>query len=310
MLDLNDPQTISILTFVLTFVAFVGIGAAIVLSRTATRRRAVERLSDEPVAPDVNEIDSKRGPLVELVSKIGLAAKSENVSPAFKSKLAHAGYYKQSAPAVFIGAKILLLVVGLASLPILLLCTSLPLHMTILLGLIIGTALFMIPNFVLASRKRARKAEILRYLPNAIDLLDVCVSAGMGLSAAWNMVAEEMFHVSQTFADEMALTNLEEHLGLPRATAMRNFAARTGVAEIATLSAVLVQSEKFGTDVATALRTFATSMRQDRSANSEELAEKTAVRMLFPMVMFIFPAMFVVVVGPTVMTLMPMIRGG
>ena len=123
------------------------------------------------------------------------------------------------------------------------------------------------------------------------------------------MVAEEMFHVSQSFADEMALTNLEEHLGLPRAVAMKNFADRTGVAEIATLSAVLVQSEKFGTDIATALRTFATAMRQERSANSEEIAEKMAVRLLFPMVMFIFPAMFVVVVGPAGMTLIKMMSG-
>lgn len=305
MPDLQNQQTLLIVAFVLTFLAVIGIGGAILMAKGAIRRRAVQRLSDEPATP-VEGGPEKAGAMFKLVAKIGLAVKSGEVSPALKSKLAHAGFYRQNAPTVFIGAKIILLLVGLTTLPVFLLLLSLPPHIEILLSLIVATALFMAPNVLVSSRRSARKAEIRRYLPNAVDLLDVCVSAGLGLSAAWNMVAEEMFHVSQNFADEMALTNLEEHLGLPRAVAMKNFANRTGVAEIATLSAVLVQSEKFGTDIATALRTFATGMRQERSANSEEIAEKMAIRLLFPMVMFIFPAMFVVVVGPAGMTLMEM----
>ena len=236
--------------------------------------------------------------------------KSGDASPALKGKLAHAGFYRQNAPTVFIGAKMALLAMGLITLPLFLLLLSLPVHIEILLALIVATVLFMAPNIVVSSRRSARRAEIRRYLPNAVDLLDVCVSAGLGLSAAWNMVAEEMFHVSSIFGDEMALTNLEVHLGLPRAVAMKNLSERTGVEEIATLSAVLVQSEKFGTNIASALRTFATSMRQDRSASSEEIAEQMAVRLLFPMVMFIFPAMFIVVVGPAGMILMKMMQSG
>jgi len=309
MLALEDIQLVAIVAFGLTLVAVVGVGAAVILVRTATRRRVVERLSDKQ--PD--ELDahgeSKTGLLVRLVSKIGLAAKSSNVSPALKSQLANAGYYRQNAATVFIGAKVMLLVVGLALLPVLLICTGWPLYLKVLAPLTIATLLFMIPNLLLSSKQKARSGEIRRYLPNAIDLLDVSVSAGLGLSSAWNMVADEMAHISQSFADEMALTNLEEHLGVARAAAMKSLADRTGVEEIATLSAVLVQSEKFGTDVAMALRTFATSMRQDRSAKSEENAEKTAVRLLFPMVMFILPAMFVVVAGPAGMTLAKMMGG-
>lgn len=309
MLALEDIQLVAILAFGLTLVAVIGVGTAIILVRTGARRRAVERLSDQ--RPDQLDAhgESKIGLLVRLVSKIGLAAKSSNISPALKSHLANAGYYRQNAAAVFIGAKVILLMVGLTLLPVLLICTAWPLYLKVLAPLTVATLLFMIPNFLLSSKRKARGAEIRRYLPNAIDLLDVCVSAGQGLSSAWNMVADEMGHVSQSFADEMALTNLEEHLGVPRAAAMKNLADRTGVEEIATLSAVLVQSEKFGTDIAMALRTFATSMRQDRSAKSEETAEKTAVRLLFPMVMFILPAMFVVVAGPAGMTLAKMMGG-
>jgi len=309
MLALEDIQLVAIVAFVLTLVAVIGVGSAVILVRTGTRRKAVERLSEEPPDSLDAHAEPKAGLLLGLVSKIGLAAKSSNISPALKSQLANAGYYRQNAATVFIGAKIVLLIVGLALLPVLLICAGWPLYLKILAPLSVATLLFMIPNFLLSSKQKARGAEIRRYLPNAIDLLDVSVSAGVGLSAAWNMVADEMAHISQSFAEEMALTNLEEHLGVPRAAAMKNLANRTGVEEIATLSAVLVQSEKFGTDIAMALRTFATSMRQDRSAKSEEIAEKTAVRLLFPMVIFILPAMFIVVAGPAGMTLAKMMSG-
>jgi len=307
----KDPQLLAILAFALTFIAIVGIGGAILLTRTARRRRALARLPRESSDLAEDEAHSKGGQLLlNVASKIGFSADSSHVSPGLRKSLTNAGYYRQNAPAMFMGAKVILLSIGLLALPILLVATNLPLHITILLSLIVAMLLFTLPNILLSAKRKARCTEIRRYLPNAVDLLDVCVSAGLGLSAAWNMVADEMYHVSQCFADEMALTNLEVHLGLPRATAMRNFSDRTGVEEIATLSAVLVQSEKFGTDVATALRSFATSMREDRSANSEEIAERMAVRLLFPMVLFIFPAMFVVVVGPASMVLMKMLSGG
>ena len=308
MLSVMDSQLLGILAFALTFVAIVGIGGAIMLARANVRRKALGRLAEPGDAAE--QPTSTGGKFLDVVSKIGLAAKSDDASPALRKKLACAGYYKQSAPAMLIGAKLILLMVGLVSLPILLIWTNLAIHIAILLSLTVATLLSMIPNMMLSARRKSRSAEIRRYLPNAVDLLDVCVSAGLGLAAAWNMVAEEMSHVSSIFGDEMALTNLEVHLGLPRAVAMKNLSERTGVEEIATLSAVLVQSEKFGTNIASALRTFATSMRQDRSASSEEIAEQMAVRLLFPMVMFIFPAMFIVVVGPAGMILVKMMQSG
>ena len=131
----------------------------------------------------------------------------------------------------------------------------------------------------------------------------------MGLDTAWNSVSEEVRGVSTALADEMALTSLQLRLGGSRSVAMRNMAERTGVDEVASLVAALVQSERFGTSISDALRTFAGSMRERRSQNAAEAAEKTAVKLLFPMVLFIFPAVFVVTVGPAAVQIYKMISG-
>jgi tight adherence protein C len=121
---------------------------------------------------------------------------------------------------------------------------------------------------------------------------------GRGADMAWNAVCDEFRGVSQVLADEMALSNLEMHLGAPRADAMRNMAKRTGVEDINSLVGTLVQSERFGTSVSQALRTYADAIRMERSMRAEEAAEKLAIWLLFPMVLFIFPCMFIVILGP------------
>jgi tight adherence protein C len=131
----------------------------------------------------------------------------------------------------------------------------------------------------------------------------------MGLDSAWNAVSEEVRGVSKALADEMALTSLQLRLGASRSVAMRTMAERTAVDEIGSLVAVLVQSERFGTSISDALRTFAGSMRERRSQNAAESAEKTAVKLLFPMVLFIFPAVFVVTAGPAAITIYKLISG-
>ena len=141
------------------------------------------------------------------------------------------------------------------------------------------------------------------HLPDALDLLEICISAGMGLDTAWNAVADEVRHVCPTLADEMALANLEMHLGAPRAVALRHMAERTTCEDLSSLVAIMVQSERFGTSIASALQTFAASMRQVRSQRAEEKAEKMAVKLIVPMVAFIFPAVMIVLAGPAGITL-------
>ena len=148
------------------------------------------------------------------------------------------------------------------------------------------------------ARERSRRDEIRQYLPDAVDLLEICVSSGIGLDMAWNMVANEVHHVSPVLATAMDLSNLEIHLGASRTDAMRNMATRTGADQLSSLAAILVQSERFGTSVASALREFAASMREERRMLAEEGAEKMAVKLIIPMVLFIFPAIILVTIGP------------
>ena len=147
-------------------------------------------------------------------------------------------------------------------------------------------------------RLKRNHDEICLHLPDAVDLLEICVSSGIGLGSAWNMVSDEIENVSPTLANAMALTNFEIHLGVSRIDAMRHMAARTGVEKLSSLAATLVQTEKFGTSIASALNEFAQALREERYFTAEEEAEKTAVKMIFPMVLFIFPAVFIVTAGP------------
>jgi tight adherence protein C len=166
-----------------------------------------------------------------------------------------------------------------------------------------GLVFFLIPNLYVAMRRDARRKEVQRRLPDAVDLLEICVSSGMGLDMAWKAVAEEVRRVSTIFADEMELTRLEINLGVPRATAMRHLADRTGSQDISSLVALIIQAERFGASIVDALRTFASTMREVQSKRAEESAEKMSVKLLFPMVLFIFPTLLIVMVGPAVMNI-------
>jgi tight adherence protein C len=173
-----------------------------------------------------------------------------------------------------------------------------------------ATTLFFVPNLFLRFRCQSRRAEVTRHLSDVVDLLEICVSGGMGLDMAWNAVGDEVRAVSPLLADEMALTSLEMHLGADRGVALRHMAQRTGADQLSSLVAMLVQSERFGTKISDALQVFAASLREQRSEKAEESAEKMAVKMLFPMVVLIFPVVIIVSVGPAAITLAELFGGG
>jgi tight adherence protein C len=186
---------------------------------------------------------------------------------------------------------------------VLVLATDLSLQVKVFVVLTAGAVFYFAPNYLVWLRRQSRTAEVRRHLPDGVDLLEICVSAGMGLDMAWNSVAEEIRGLSTVLADEMALTNLEMHLGAPRADAMRHMAERTGAEELSSLVALLVQSDRFGTKISDTLRTFAQTMREERGLKAQETAEKMAVKLLFPLVLFIFPAVLIVIVGPAAIAL-------
>jgi tight adherence protein C len=239
----------------------------------------------------------------DMLDEIGRRVGGEKTSNTLAEQLVQAGYHDRRAAAVYLGAKTVLMLAGVCGVGLLVLPLNISPAMKLVTVLWVTGVLYFIPNVIVARHRSRRRSEVRTHLPDAIDLLEICASAGMGLDMAWNSVADEVRAVSPILADEMALTNLEIHLGAPRVQAMRNMGKRTGAEELYSLVAVLVQSERFGTSIVDALRTYANSMRETRSMHSQELAEKMAVKLLFPMILFIFPSVILVMIGPAGMTL-------
>ena len=287
----------------LTFVAVVSLGWAVLTARQA-RRRPIQKRLFEAAAATAPPLAPAGAPRVQgTLAAMGKWATSGEPSESLQEELARAGYHDRSAASVYLGAKLLLLIAGVVALTVMLLPLQLPLAMRVLLIVAGGAALSFVPNLVVYLRRQRRRQDVQHHLPDALDLLEICVSSGMGIDTAWNAVGDEIRRVSLTLADEMALTDLEIHLGAARAVALRHMARRTGEPELDSLVAVLVQSERFGTSVSDALRTYAESMREHRSQLAQESAEKMAVKLLLPMVLFIFPAVMIVMAGPAVLRL-------
>jgi tight adherence protein C len=293
---------------ILSAFAAIAIGGAFLVARWSRRAPLQERLRnlEQRNATTVSSGGGRDLGLNYLAGSIGSAISKGGSSLSLQQRLNQAGYHHANAAARYLGAKVLLFGAGT------LITLSLPigkeLQTKVLIAAIVGGLLFFIPNALVSARRERRRSVIRRHLPDAIDLLEICASAGMGLDMAWNSVTEEVRSVSTTLADEMALTNLEIHLGAPRAVAMRHMAHRTGAEELSSLVAVLVQSERFGTSIREALRTYATSLRETRSQHAQESAEKMAVKLIFPMVVFIFPAVVMVMAGPGFMMLYQAMR--
>jgi tight adherence protein C len=167
-------------------------------------------------------------------------------------------------------------------------------------GLAVFIALlgFYLPDLWLIVKSDIRKEKLFEGLPDALDLLVVCVEAGMGLDGAIHRVADETKLTNQTLSDELKLLNLELRAGKSRQDALRNLALRTNINAMNSLVTLLIQTDKFGTSVAKALQVFADSFRTERYQKAEELAAKMPVKLIFPLVLFIFPSLFVVILGP------------
>jgi tight adherence protein C len=154
------------------------------------------------------------------------------------------------------------------------------------------------PAFYIGRRVKHRQKIIVKALPDALDMLVVCVEAGLGLNQAIVRVSEEIDNVSPLMSEQLALVNLEIRAGTPRDEALRNLGERTGVPDVQSLVAMLIQTDRFGTSIAQALRVHADTMRTKRRQRAEEAAAKTTIKLVFPLVLFIFPTMFVVILAP------------
>jgi tight adherence protein C len=168
---------------------------------------------------------------------------------------------------------------------------------------------YIAPSVYVNGRIRTRQKEMQRALPDALDLLVVCVEAGLGLNQALVRVADEIHRLSPVLSEQMSLVNYEIRAGTAREEALRNWGERTGLGDIASLAGMLIQTDRFGTSVAQALRIHADTMRTKRRQRAEEAAAKTTIKLIFPLVFCIFPSMFVVILGPAMIQIMAALKG-
>jgi tight adherence protein C len=173
---------------------------------------------------------------------------------------------------------------------------------------------YYLPNAILALLTRRRQREIFEAFPDAIDLMIVCVEAGLGLDMAINRAAEEMKLRSPELTEELDLMALELRIGASRERALRNFATRTGLDEVSTFVTMLLQADRFGTSLAESLRVHADSLRTRRRLLAEEAAAKIPLKLLFPLIFFIFPSLLLVLLGPAMIQIhrimLPALSGG
>jgi tight adherence protein C len=221
-----------------------------------------------------------------------------------KVRLANAGFRSDSAVAIYMGLRVAVFV-GFALLGAAILLPKYGLTSSLLmpmcLFLVIG---FTLPMIVLWFLRKQRQDAIFLSLPDALDLLVVCVESGLGLDAAMRKVCEEMKDHAKVIAEEFSLANFQLQMGRPRREVLHDLGVRTGVDDVRSLAAILIQADRFGSSIAQALRVQSDSMRTRRKQLAEEKAAKTAVQLIFPLVLFIFPGIFVVLVGPAAISIM------
>ena len=249
------------------------------------------------------------GPFAKLSSPTG----NWDTSP-LKIKFLNAGIRHADARLIYFGLKTLLPLVFAVMAFLALREFTNDDGMTLLLYVVLAAMIgCYLPNILLHWRIKNRKREIFENFPDAADLMLICMEAGLGLDAGLTKVVDEIEIKSVALAEELHLTNLEMRAGGTREKSLRNLALRTGVEEIGTFATMLTQADKFGTSIGESLRVFSDDLRHKRQVRAEELAAKVPTKMLFPLVVCIFPSIIMVIMGPAVIqiirTILPMLGG-
>jgi tight adherence protein C len=238
------------------------------------------------------------GVMVQQMERV--VPKSQAEISVVQQRLVRAGYRSDSAVHFFYGAKAVVPFI----LCMLAFTTGAGSYSPFFVYLVAIGLGFLLPDFWLGNRISARQARIRRGLPDVLDLLVICIEAGLSLDQAVSRTAEELSLGQPAVCDELAIVVLEQRAGCPRADAWKHFAERTNVDSVRNLVSVLVQSEKFGTSIAKTLRVHSDTLRTQRRQKIEEQAAKTTVKLVFPLVFFIFPSLFLVTLGPAAITVM------
>ncbi len=303
----------------------IGLATWWLLELMATSKPSAEDRLDEMANPRSRR---RRGDAQVVTTSQAMANVLAKASPAFakplqpktaleasrlKCRLSQAGFRHEAAPSIYLGMKTAMLGAGLFFGGGTALVNSGLSQQTIVTTVGVAGVMFFLPDALLGYLGMKRREAIFMGLPDALDLLVVCVEAGLGLDQAMRKVSEEMKKSTPAVSNEFALCNFQLQMGRARNEVLHELGQRTGVDDLRSLAAILIQADKFGSSIAQALRVQSDSMRTRRKQMAEEKAAKTAVKLIFPLVLFIFPAIFVVLVGPAAITIVnemfPMMQG-
>lgn len=291
----------AIVAFVSVFGLIASIGV-IMFYREAMIQRInaviTERQKKKGLAGKLESAQEQLGVVLEKIERV--VPKSQSEVSVVQQRLIRAGFRRDSALKVFYASKLLaplamvvvITVTGLAKQNAFVFYAA---------GLGLG---YLAPDFWLGRKIKHRQMEVRRTLPDVLDLLVVCLEAGLGMDQATSRTTQELANTHPIISDELDVLVLEQRAGRPRADAWRNLAERTDVDVVRNLVSTIVQAEQFGTSIAKTLRTHSDTMRTQRIQQVEEMAAKTTVKLIFPLVFFIFPCLFLVVLGPAVIIMM------
>lgn len=301
---------IAISTFVCISLGMLGVYWLLYKPQSAATER-LRRLSDrEGIAPTAQSaIMPDERPATDIAQKIAsplnkLLPPSATEAKKLQKQLMHAGFRSPEAPIIYRAIQLssmagfpLLVAVGCA-------LFARPLKDAMLYIIVAFVAGFFLPRYFLSRMTKNRQRDLRWGLADALDLMVVSVEAGLGLNAAMMKVATELRDVHSAIAIEFELANLEIRVGRDRDEALRNLAERTGVDDLRSLVAMLIQTDKFGTSIAKGLRVFSDGLRTKRRQRAEQEAQKAAVKLLFPLSCFLFPTLFIAILGPAALNLM------
>jgi len=290
-----------------TFIATAGVVVALVYAFSPGQVSIASRLArlagvTGPVQGEVKFAERQKERVRDTFANVGKLLPVPTTEKATRTQLLmiRAGYRSSEASLAMRGVKLLLPVAALAGVYF-----SGLYRINVFFIPIVAFALgYLLPDMWLTWRVGSRQRKLRRGLPDALDLLVICVEAGLGLDQALLKVSQDMKISHPELSEELQFVNLEMRIGKSRIEALRELARRTGLDDIKTLTAMLIQTERFGTSIAQSLRVYSDDMRVKRRQRAEEMSAKTSVKMVPPLVFFIFPALMVVILGPAMITLM------
>jgi tight adherence protein C len=303
------PALIPLLVFAGIVLAIFSL-LSMISQRNSKAQERLTRLSRPASLAEIEDPKQQKGErfhgLVETAKALSapLMPQTELEQSALKLRLANAGFRSDAASLVYSGIRLVSLFVFLV-LGLLMVVPKQGFNLGSMKWVCVVTGIgFYLPNIILWYLRRQRQQAIFLTLPDALDLLVVCVESGLGLDAAMRKVCEEMSEHAKVICEEFSLANFQLQMGRPRREVLHDLGVRTGVDDVRSLAAILIQADRFGSSIAQALRVQSDSMRTRRKQIAEEKAAKTAVQLIFPLVLFIFPGIFVVLVGPAAISIM------